>query len=94
MTSKPISVLKPEDEKIFVVYHGGTGEIAHVHRVLTFPGAARKTHEAMEARALELAGRFGHARETMRVLQTDSFEARVPQKVNVETRKLVRVASR
>jgi hypothetical protein len=47
----------------------------------------------MEARALELAARFGHAREKLRVLQTDKFENRVPHKVSIETRKLVRVAS-
>jgi hypothetical protein len=93
MTSKPVPVIKPEDERIFVVYHSGTGEIAHVHRVLTFPGAARKTDHAMEGRALELATRFGHAREKLGVLQTDKFENRVPHKVNLETRKLVRVAT-
>ena len=59
-------------------------EIAHTHRVLVFRGAARKTHEAMEARALELATRFGHSSERLRVLRTDHFEAGVPQKVNLE----------
>jgi hypothetical protein len=93
MTSKSVPVLKPEDERIFVVYHNGTGEIAHVHRVLTFPGATRKTSAAMEGRALDLAARFGHAREKLSVLQTDKFESRVPHKVNLQTRKLVPVAA-
>jgi hypothetical protein len=94
MTTDPIHVVKPENEKIFVVYDSRTGEIAHTHRVLVFGGAARKTHEAMEARALELATRFGHSSERLRVLQTDHFEAGIPQRVNLETRKLVPVPGR
>jgi hypothetical protein len=93
MTTEPIDAVKLEDEKIHVVYYSGTGEIAHIHRVLTFRGAARKTDEESEARALELAAQFGHARERLRVLQTDSFDTRVPHQVNLETRKLVPAAS-
>jgi hypothetical protein len=94
MNSKPMLVMKPKDEKIFVVYDSETGEIAHVHRVLTFPGATGKTSEAMAARALELATRFGHPREKLRVLHADKFENSVPHKVNIETRQLVRAESR
>jgi hypothetical protein len=47
----------PEPEAIhtLVVYDPKTGVIVHRHQVVTFPGAAKRSKEQLEARALEMA---------------------------------------
>ena len=52
-----------ESERVYVVYDGKTGAIAHVHRVLTHRGATPAADGQGEARALEMANRFGHGRD-------------------------------
>ena len=80
--------LEVESERVYVVYDGKTGKIAHIHRVVTHRGATQVSDEQGEARALEMASRFGHRRETLRVLRTASFDGGVPQRVNVKTLQL------
>jgi hypothetical protein len=56
--------------------------------VVTHRGATQVSDEQGEARALEMASRFGHRRETLRVLRTASFDGGVAQRVDVKTLQL------
>ena len=48
MTSQ---LLTPVEEKTFVVYDSATGEIRHVHTVVTFGGAKSRSVKAQDAAA-------------------------------------------
>lgn len=82
-------LLNRESERVYVVYDGKTGAIAHIHRVWTFRGGTPMTPEQEEGRALELAGRFGHRADRVRVLRADTFDRQRPQRVDVKARKLI-----
>jgi hypothetical protein len=82
-------VLEIESERVYVVYDARTGAIAHVHRVVTHRGATRQTADQNEKRALELASRFGHRIDRMRVLHAEKFDGGVLQKVDVKAGRLV-----
>jgi len=56
-----------ESERAYVVYDDQTGRIVHMHKVTIFSGAARPSPQEEEARALELAKRFGHSPDALRV---------------------------
>src|SRR5262245_35900013 len=86
--------LKLEDEQVFVVYDSKTGEIVHVHHILTYQGGARLLDEQQAARALEVAGEFGHHSDRVRVLRTDKYKGGVPQRVDVKNLELRDVTSR
>jgi hypothetical protein len=89
MTPEAADLLKRESERVYVVHDGKTGAIVHIHRVWTFRGGTALTPAQEEARALELAGRFGHRVDKLRVLQADTFDQQLPQRVDVKARKLI-----
>jgi hypothetical protein len=80
--------LAVESDRMYVVYDGRTGAIAHVHRVITHRGATPVSDEEAEARALELASRFGHRGKGLRVLRGERYDG-TPQRVDVKTLQLV-----
>lgn len=88
----PTRHLEVESDRVYVVYEGKTGVIVLVHRVITHEGATRVSEEQGEARALEMATRFGHRGERLRVLRAERFDTGVAQRVNVKTLELVEVA--
>jgi hypothetical protein len=81
--------LEVDSERIFVVYDGRTGAIVHVHRVITHRGATAMSDEQGEARALEMASRFGQQRAKLCVLRAEKFEGAMSQRVDLESRRLV-----
>ena len=81
--------LEVESERVYVVYERKTGEIAHVHSVLTHRGATQITDKEAEARALAMASRFGHHAERLRVLRAEKFDGGVPHRVNLKTLELL-----
>lgn len=81
--------LEVESERTYVVYDSRTGEIVHIHRVVTHRGATPVSDEQSHTGALEMAVRFGAKYEKLRVLATDKFDATVPQRVNTKTLTLV-----
>ena len=84
-------ILPVADEKTFVVFDSATGEIAHIHRVVTFSGAQPRPAEEQELQALEYAGQFGRAATSeLRLLRADRFETHIPQRVDLKTLKLTR----
>ena len=91
MTPEGANALTLESEHVHVVYDGKTGEIAHIHRVLTFAGGKATSLEQQAARALELARGFGHRPERLRVLRVDSYDRQLPQRVDVKAGKLVAI---
>jgi hypothetical protein len=80
--------LEVESDRAYVVYDGKTGAIVHVHRVVTHRGATPVADEQGEARALEMARRFGPRSDRWRVLRAEQFDGRVPQRVDPKTRRL------
>ena len=83
--------LEVESERVYVVYDGKTGAIAHVHRIVTHRGATPTSDRQGEARALELATRFGHRANVLRVLRAENFDTGVPQRVNIKTLEILAV---
>ena len=49
--------LPVESERTYVVYRARTGQIVHVHDVVTFRGAEGRSQAEDQARALDLAAR-------------------------------------
>lgn len=80
--------LEIESERVYLVFDRKTGVIVHIHRVVTHRGANESSDEESEARALEMASRFGERPEKLRVLRTDKYDSTVPQRVNVKTLQL------
>jgi hypothetical protein len=80
-----IGNLEVESDRAYVVYDGRTGAIAHVHRVVTHRGATQTSDAHDAAEALDMATRFGHRRERLRVLRVDTFDLAVPQRVDPKT---------
>jgi hypothetical protein len=81
--------LELESERVYVVYDGKSGTIAHVHRIWVHRGATQVSDDEGEKRALLMAQRFGHTPAKLRVLSAASFEGGVGQRVNVKTREVV-----
>ncbi len=81
--------LEVQSERVYIVYDGKSGNIAHVHRVFIHRGAADVGDEHGEKRALEMAQRFGHQVAKMRVLRAAKFDGALPQRVDVKKRELV-----
>jgi hypothetical protein len=86
--------LEVESDRVYVAYDARTGAIAHVHRVVTHRGATQTSDQRGEAEALDMATRFGHRRERLRVLRAETFDLAVPQRVDLKTLTLSPVASR
>ena len=83
-------IITPADKKIFVVFDSATGEIQHVHTVLTFSGAEPASVEAQEARAMDYAGQFGRAADRkMQVLRADTFQTHISHRVDLKTLRLI-----
>jgi hypothetical protein len=93
MIAETGDLLNRESERVYIVYNGQTGEIAHIHRVWTFRGGTAMTPEQEEARALEVAGRFGHRADRVRVLRADTFDRQRLQRVDVKARTLIAMKS-
>lgn len=88
MKTDATNQMKLDDEQVFVIYNNETGEIVHVHHVLTYQGAARLSGDQQIARALAMACEFGHRSDRVSVLRTDKYKGDVPQRVDVKTRQL------
>ena len=84
--------LEIESLEVYVVYHSEQGDVVHIHRAFTHRGAQRlPTGEAGKTRALEMAARFGHRIEGLRVTTAlpDELDAEGPLRVDVQTGRLV-----
>jgi hypothetical protein len=82
-----------ESERAYVVYDTQTGRIMHVHQTTTYRRAAEtRSRPEDEARALELAVRFGHRPDGLRVLAVapGDLEHSVPQRIDLKTLRLIR----
>jgi len=87
MTSQ---LLTPVEEKTFVVYDSATGEIRHVHTVVTFGGARSRSVKAQDAAARQYAVQFGGAvGRKLQVLRTATFPTHISQRVDLKTRRLL-----
>ena len=92
-----MSIEKPDRLEIesvdaYVVYEPDSGAIVHVHRAFNYRGAERlPSGEVGERRALEMAERFGHRTEGLRVLSVspDELEGGGRRRVDPKSRKLV-----
>jgi hypothetical protein len=93
MASRKERGLEIESTTVHVVYDAKTGVIAHVHRIVTHRGATPASREEVEARALEMASRFGHLAKNLSVLRADTFDRSKPQRVDVKRRKIVTLES-
>jgi hypothetical protein len=82
--------LEVESEQTYVVYHNKSGQIAHVHTIVTHVGAARTRagKKQEQDRALEMAGRFGHAVKAMAVLSVQGYDPAIHQTVDPRTGKV------
>jgi len=92
MTTERSDRLEVESVDAYVVYDPGSGAIVHVHRAFNYRGAKRlPSGEAGEARALEMAARFGHRTEGLRALTVSPDELDVigRRRVDDKTRRLV-----
>ena len=92
MSERAPEKLEVESEDVYVVYHPKSGDVVHVHRVFNYRGADRlPSGAAGEARALEMAARFGHRTKGLRALTVSPDEVRAmgPKRVDVKRRKLV-----
>ena len=81
--------LTAESERVYVVYNADTGAIRHVHRAVTFRGAASKPPEQEAAEALDLAERMGHANCSLGVLMTEELDPHIRQRVDTAALRLV-----
>jgi hypothetical protein len=81
-----------ESERAYVVYDTQTGRIMHVHQTTTYRGAEAPSRPEDDARALELAVRFGHRADGLRVLAVapGDLEHSVPQRIDLKTLRLIR----
>jgi hypothetical protein len=86
-----------ESERAYVVYDTQTGRIRHVHRVTTYRGAAEaRSAPEDESRARELAVRFGHRPDGLRVLAVTpgDLDFSVPQRIDLKTLRPIRSEAR
>ena len=81
-------MLEIESERTFLVYDKKTGSIVHIHRLFTHRGAESLTDAQGEARALEIANRFGQSGAELAVLGVDEYDSSIPRRVDVKTRQL------
>jgi len=85
----------PEPEAIhtLVVYDAKTGVIVHRHQVVTFTGAAKRTKEQLEARALEMARLQTRTKKSLAVMHTDAeaFSEPIEYVVDVKKKRLVKL---
>lgn len=77
-----------ESLQVYVVYDAKSGAIVHIHRIMVHGSTEGVSDHDGQARALELAGRFGHRPTALRVLRADDFDFVVEQRVNPKTLKL------
>lgn len=56
-----------EGERAYAVYDGETGRVVHLHKVMIFSGAAGRSPQEEEERALTMARRCGHISQSLRV---------------------------
>ena len=80
--------------KSCVLYDNASGEIKHVHHVVTIEGADETPEDTIEKRALELAQGVGVETKGLRSLHVDAekIDPEKTFKVDVETRRLVAVS--
>jgi hypothetical protein len=85
-----------ESERAYVVYDMRTGRIVHVHRATTYCGAEARSVSADEARARELAVRFGHCPDGLRVLAVAprDLDLSVPKRIDLKTLRLIPIGVR
>ncbi len=75
-----------------VLYDRSSGEIVHIHRVVTFKGATHPGRDAVAKEARTLAERVGKSTQNADVLpceDLDFLQSDKEYKVDVATRKLV-----
>ena len=77
-----------ESLQVYVVYDAKSGAIVHIHRIMVHGSTEGVSDHDAQARALELAGRFGHRTAALRVLRADDFDFAVEQRVNPKTLQL------
>jgi hypothetical protein len=77
-----------ESESACVLYDPASGEIVHVHRVMTLQGGSHPSAEQVEARARLLAERSGARKQGLEALLVD------PARLQPGTRYLVDVVAR
>jgi hypothetical protein len=77
-----------ESLQVYVVYDAKSGAIVHIHRIMVHGSTDGIPDHEAQARALELAGRFGHRPAGLRVLRADNFDFTVEQRVNPKTQQL------
>ena len=92
MLFQTAGVMEIESERAYVVYDTQTGHIVHVHQVMTFRGASSGSRDEEAARAMELAGQFGHRPDGLRAFAVapGELDLRVPQRVDLKTVRLIR----
>jgi hypothetical protein len=85
-------ILKPTDEKTFVVFDSATGEIRHVHTVLTFKGVKPRPIKTVEGVAMRYAKQFAPraADGELQVLRADSFQPHIAQRVDPKRLRLIK----
>lgn len=91
MKTSPSGDIAVESEQACVVYEAKTGRVVHLHRVITLRGGKAPTKNAMEARALELAG--GGSRAAVKVLHLESESLQSGSAYKVDPKKLKLVQS-
>ena len=91
MKTEPVNPFEVQAERAYVVYDRRSGEILHIHEVTAFRGAKSMSQRKEEARALELARRFGHETRDSRVLRVapKTLNFKAVQRVSMKTRRLI-----
>lgn len=83
-----------ESVDVFVIFDPKSGDIAHVHRVVTFKGGAAPSRERAEDEARTLAQKCGVSMQNLEILHSDRaefFETGKQYRVDVSCRALVEV---
>jgi hypothetical protein len=91
MKTSPGGDVAVDSEQACVVYEAKTGRVVHLHRVITLRGGKGPSKDAMEARALELAG--GGSRAEVKVLHLDPESLQSGSAYKVDLKKLQLVQS-
>ena len=88
-------ILTPADEKTFVVFDSATGEIRHVHTVLTFSGVKPRPIKTVEGTAMRYAKQFAPraAGGKLQVLRADAFQPQIAQRVDPKRLQLIKEGS-
>ena len=89
MKTLPGGDVAVESEKACVVYEAKTGRVVHLHRVITLRGGKAPSANAIEARALELAGQRSGAAVKVLHLDPESVQSGSAYKVDLKKLKLV-----